>query len=188
MEHQPPKHSCPVCAKGYPFKSELDRHITVYSTVLPFACEKCPKWFSQIKTKNRHVHVHDNKSFVCSQCDKVADTNEKLYSHFRGAHGKGNNAKCGKHFQWPATCARHQENCDTCKVIIEQEQKVKETKTKLNLASMSVKKPPKKKLKKEDSTETSTDSKQDNKQDALQETKRAIGHKLEKILELKKDL
>ena len=118
MEHQPPKH-CPVCAKGYPFKSELDRHITVHSTVLPFGCEKCPKQFAQIKSKNRHVHVHDNKSFVCSQCDKVADTKEKLYTHFRGAHSKGYNAKCGKHFQWPATRVCHQENCDACKVIIE---------------------------------------------------------------------
>ena len=121
MEHQPPKHICPVCAKGYTYKSELDRHITVHSTVLPFGCDKCPKRFAQIKSRNRHVEVHNNKTFVCSQCDKVAGTKEKMYSHFRGAHSKGYNAKCGKHCQWPATRAHHQENCDACKVIIEQE-------------------------------------------------------------------
>ena len=181
-DHKPLKHICPVCAKGYPYKSELDRHMPVHSTVLPFPCSKCTRRFGLEKSRTRHEKCHENKSFVCSECDKVTDTQDKLYTHFCGAHGKGYNAKCGEHFQWPATRAHHQEKCTKCQLIIEQEEIVKEKRRNLNLASMS--QPPKKKIKTEDSAE----SRKDIAHDALQETKRAIGRKLKTILELKRDL
>ena len=47
-------------------------------------------------------------------CNKVCPSNDKLYTHFRGAHGKGYTAPCGFWTQWPGKRARHQVKCDPC--------------------------------------------------------------------------
>ena len=125
-EHQPPTKFCSVCGKGFYFQSELNKHVGVHSEVLLYGCTTCGKHFTQAESLGQHQEIHSNKTFVCSVCNKVCETQDRYYSHYRGAHGKGCTAKCGKHYQWPAAWARHQDSCDDCKEIIKKEFEAKE--------------------------------------------------------------
>ena len=171
-EHNPPTIFCNVCGKGYYFQSELNKHSGVHSEVLPYPCRKCDKRFAQAKSLSRHQELHSNSTVVCSECDKVCESQDRYYSHYHGTHGKGYTAKCGKHYQWPATHARHQNSCDKCIEIIAKEQAEKESHKRFK----SVHSTGAKKLKTEHSDAS------------LVETKERVQHKIENILELKKDL
>ena len=117
-EHTSPSHFCGECGKGFHYSSELQRHSPVHSTVLPYGCQSCDKRYAQKKSLTRHERSHNPQIIKCSECDKVVDTEERLYSHFRGAHGRGYDAPCGENFQWPGTRSRHQRKCDKCKAIL----------------------------------------------------------------------
>ena len=171
-EHKPPTKFCGVCGKGYYFQSELNKHVAVHSEVLPYRCPSCGKHFAQAKSLSRHQELHSNKTVVCSQCDKVCASQDRYYSHYRGAHGKGYTAKCGKHYEWPAARARHQENCDACTDIIAKEQIAKEKRKTFKTVSGTVLK----KLKTE------------HVEDSLIATKQQVQQKIENILDLKKNL
>ena len=171
-EHKPPTKFCGICGKGYYFQSELNKHVAVHSEVLPYGCSSFGKCFAQAKSLSRHQELHSNKTVVCSQCDKVCASQDRYYSHYRGAHGKGYTAKCGKHYQWPAARAHHQENCDKCMEIIAEEQMAKEKRKRFKTVSGTVLK----KLKTEDVA------------NSLIETKQKVQHKIENILDLKKNL
>ena len=101
-EHELPKHYCSECGMGYMYNSELERHAGVHNDVLPFACNMCDKCFASKKSLLCHQHVHLAQSIQCEQCDRVFDTPERKYSHFRGAHGQGYDMFCGKNYPWPA--------------------------------------------------------------------------------------
>ena len=45
-------------------------------------------------------------------------TQEQMYTHTRGAHGRGYVAPCGDWSQWPGKRARHQKKCDQCKELM----------------------------------------------------------------------
>ena len=118
-DHNPYSLFCGDCGKGFHFESELNRHVGVHNTVLPFACTQCEKRYAAKKTLDRHVKEHLDATFTCDQCDKTAPTQEKMYSHYRGAHGSGYEAPCGDWSQWPGKRARHQKNCDKCKELLQ---------------------------------------------------------------------
>ena len=122
-EHSQPQLNCPVCNKGFHFQSELQRHTPVHSTVLPFPCTLCDKRFASSKSLTRHSVIHSNLLFQCSLCEKAYPTPDRWYAHFRGAHGKGYDAPCGDHFNWPGARARHQEHCKICQVEIAKRKK-----------------------------------------------------------------
>ena len=119
-EHQAPSYICSECSYACSYKSQQDRHVAVHQEVLPYGCAKCDKRFASEKSIKRHAQVHEDLSFTCSVCGVVKTTQERLYTHFRGAHGKGYTARCGHVFQWPGTCARHQGECDQCKEVAQQ--------------------------------------------------------------------
>ena len=111
------KHVCGDCGAGYPYLSELKRHAAVHDTVLPYGCTRCEKRFAQKKSLKRHEVLHDDTTFKCDFCDKVCDSKDCLYSHQRGAHGKGYTSKCGKfNFQWPTGRSRHADVLNTIAV------------------------------------------------------------------------
>ena len=169
-DHEGPKVYCDVCGDGYQFSSELARHATVHNTVLPFPCDACTKRFASEKSLRRHKNVHNEQEITCEVCAKVSTTPERHYSHFRGAHGTGYKAKCGKVFQWPASRARHYEVCDTCKEILAQEAAAKLKRKKPAVTATTSKK-----FKAEAETET------------LEDTKQTVQLKLENISQLKKE-
>ena len=171
-EYNPPMIFCNVCGKGYYFQSELNKHAGVHSEVLLYPCNQCDKHFTQAKSLSRHQELHSNKTVVCSVCEKVWELRDRHYSHYHGIHGKGYTVKCGKHYQWPASHARHKESCDQCIEIIAKEQAEKESHKRFKTVHSTGAK----KLK----TEHCDDS--------LVETKKRVQHKIQNILELKKDL
>ena len=70
----------------------------------------------------RHEVLHIGTTYKCDQCDKVCESPDHLYSHKRGAHGKGYTSKCGKYnYQWPTGQSRHAAVCDECKDITAKE-------------------------------------------------------------------
>ena len=93
--------------------------MNVHSDVKPFGCDLCAKRFTQNKSLTRHKKVHADNPVTCSMCDKTCQTLEQIYTHFRGAHGKGYRAPCGEQYQWPAAWARHQGDCTPCKHHLE---------------------------------------------------------------------
>ena len=124
-EHQAPSRICIECGYSCVYKSEMERHVAVHQEILPFGCDKCDKRFASEKSSKRHAQVHADLTFTCTVCGMVKSTQDRLYTHFRGAHGKGYTAKCGCLFQWPGTRACHQESCDRCKELIQIAQKCK---------------------------------------------------------------
>ena len=117
-EHRDPSYFCGECGCGYHYSSELKHHSNVHSTVLPFGCDRCEKCYAQEKSLKIHLQSHNPQEIKCSECDKVVNTEDRLYTHFHGAHGKGYDSLCGQNFQWPGTRSRHQQKCDTCKAIL----------------------------------------------------------------------
>ena len=105
IEHTPPTYFCLECLEGFHFDAELQRHMNVHSDVKPFGCDLCEKWFTPNKSLTRHMKVHDDNPVTCSMCDKTCQTPEQMYTHFRGAHGKGYRAPYGELYQWPAARA-----------------------------------------------------------------------------------
>ena len=106
-EHELPKHYCTECGMGYMYNSELERHAGIHSDVLSFACNVCDEHLSSKKSLICHQHVHSAQSLKCEQCDRVFDTPERRYSHFRGTHRQGYDTFCGKNYPWPAGRACH---------------------------------------------------------------------------------
>ena len=170
-QHFGPKHYCGECGKGFFFRSELLKHLPVHSNVLPYPCDQCPKCFSQKKSLKRHKRLHDDDTHACEHCDKVCETPERLYTHVRGKHGKGYDAKCGKNFPWSASKHRHQDRCTKCQSIIEAETAEKNRTTSINEATPS----PAKKIKKDID-------------ENIQETKDHIAFKIENIMHMKQDM
>ena len=178
--HGDQKHICADCGAGYPYLSELTRHAAVHNTVLPYPCTRCEKRFAQKKSLKRHEVLHDETTFKCNFCDKVCESKDRLYSHQRGAHGKGYTSKCGKfNFPWPAGRARHALVCDKCKEIIQAEQAAKRKQTVL------------KKLKTEHvKTEhvKMQNVKTEHSNTSLEDVKERVQCKIENIIRLKQDL
>ena len=169
MTHSTLKHVCGDCGKGFGYRSELQRHSNVHNEVLPFACSQCNKRFAQKKSLKRHEDIHTDTMYKCKDCDKICSTQDHLYSHQRGAHGKGYRSKCGKFtFQWPTGRARHQEVCNKCQAITAEEYKRKFVTT------------PKPAKKVKTDTETDTDS--------VQDLKEHIQFKIENIIRMKQGM
>ena len=55
----------------------------------------------------------------------MIDTEDRLYTHFRGTHGKGCDSPCGQNFQWPGMRSHHQWKCDTYKAILKKKREQK---------------------------------------------------------------
>ena len=114
IKHTAPTFFCGECSEGFHFHAELTKHMNVHSAVKPFGCQLCDKRFTQNKSFTRHMKVHAC-SVTCSMCNKTCSTLEQLYTHFRGAHGKGYDTPCGEQYLWPACRACHQKGCTKCK-------------------------------------------------------------------------
>ena len=119
IEHTAPTFFCGICTEGFHYQAELTKHMNAHSAVKPYGCDTCDKRFTQNKSLTRHKKVHEDTTVSCTMCDKTCATPEQIYTHFRGAHGKGYDTHCGKHYQWPAGRACHQKDCTKCGHMIE---------------------------------------------------------------------
>ena len=167
------EHVCGDCGKGFPFKSELNRHAGVHASVLPYPCDKCEKRFAQAKSLKRHKVIHTDFCQRCTKCDKTFNTPDRYYTHFRGEHGRGYDTKCGINYKWPAQRARHHESCDKCLAIIAEEERAK----KRRFSSVQKK-----------DVETAKQDGDSSEDDNIADTKRHIQFKLENIARMKSEM
>ena len=100
VDHTAPTHFCGICAKGFHTNAELTRHMPRHSGVRPFSCKNCTKAYYD-KSLNRHLELHNSKTYDCPTCGKAYESKDRLYVHKRGQHGKGYPAPCGQYFKWP---------------------------------------------------------------------------------------
>ena len=117
---------CSQCSQGYMFYSEFMEHKNVHTVSAKncIFCRKrgCDKSYSSSRARNFHERQHGAKAIHCDYKDPETDEvcgmeffgKQFLDQHFRGAHGEGWNARCGKHCKWPAEVNKHQKECDQC--------------------------------------------------------------------------
>ena len=121
----------------------------------------------------RHEVLHIGTTYKCDQCEKVCESPDCLYSHKRGAHGKGYTSKCGKYnYLWPTGRSRHAVVCDECKDIT-----AKELSRKRKYLDGTA--PQTEKKIKTDSSEA---------QETVEDLKSKVQCKIENILRLKQDI
>ena len=100
-DHSAPSHFCGICAKGFRSNGELSRHMPRHSGTRPFPCKTFPKAYWDKKSLNRHLELHNSKTYDCPICGKCYESKDRLYVHKRGQHGKGYPAPCSEYFKWP---------------------------------------------------------------------------------------
>ncbi|KAM3920207.1 zinc finger protein 770 [Leptodactylus fuscus] len=79
---KPSKRSCEFCAKVFPSRSKLERHLMIHTGQRPFACALCGKAFRQKTHLKIHQLTHSQeKPFQCNLCPKSFKVPEKLLKH-----------------------------------------------------------------------------------------------------------
>lgn len=51
------KHRCPVCGKGFVYKSKLNAHVRIHTGKKPFPCQRCSSYFSQKHNLAAHMKI-----------------------------------------------------------------------------------------------------------------------------------
>uniref|UniRef100_A0A182NIU7 Zinc finger protein n=1 Tax=Anopheles dirus TaxID=7168 RepID=A0A182NIU7_9DIPT len=82
---------CNDCSKGFPFKSQMDRHILVHTKEKKFICEVCEKGFSQKINLDVHMRVHTgeqpDKKYTCQiclrKCSRISELEAHLSTHMK---------------------------------------------------------------------------------------------------------
>eukprot|EP00092_Neocalanus_flemingeri_P016387 GFUD01017737.1.p1 GENE.GFUD01017737.1~~GFUD01017737.1.p1 ORF type:complete len:338 (-),score=57.05 GFUD01017737.1:108-1121(-) len=82
---------CPICGKGFPCKSRLDRHLDIHRSttekVFTTICPKCGKCFSSKYELTQHDKIHLNiKPFSCDECGKPFRRKNALQAHKKAVH------------------------------------------------------------------------------------------------------
>ena len=118
------RYNCPDCSKGFMFKGEYNEHRSKHTGRNRFMCTKrgCDKDYGSKRARDYHVKQHKAKALYCDfqekpgakKCGHKCFSRQHLDQHFRGAHGPGWDALCGKHYTWPAPKIAHEKECTEC--------------------------------------------------------------------------
>lgn len=120
------KHRCKECGKIFPFKSHLNRHLDVHSSVKPYSCDYCNKQFLNSYNLDVHLQKHTgNFTFNCDICGKGYPTRNVLERHLNTHTGNQTFQcnYCGKTFAQASNLKLHERTlhlnrpsytCDIC--------------------------------------------------------------------------
>ncbi|XP_057296858.1 uncharacterized protein LOC130625771 isoform X4 [Hydractinia symbiolongicarpus] len=86
-KHAKQVYRCPLCAKIFPFKSKLQRHVLVHTGIKPYKCTVCGRGFTQQIDLQRHLTRHTGeKPFKCHLCKAQFIRADNLRKHCKDAH------------------------------------------------------------------------------------------------------
>ncbi|XP_066911364.1 uncharacterized protein [Clytia hemisphaerica] len=86
-KHAKQAYRCPLCAKVFPFKSKLQRHVLVHTGIKPYKCTVCGRGFTQQIDLQRHLTRHTGeKPFKCHLCKAQFIRADNLRKHCKDAH------------------------------------------------------------------------------------------------------
>ena len=110
---------CRVCNKGFQFLKQMKTHKGIHreDNVGKYPCltRDCKKVLLSKQGLEAHQKIHEEKEYICNDCQKSFSSDLHLKQHISGKHGEGSLSFCGQHFQWPDSKYRHQRICDECK-------------------------------------------------------------------------
>ena len=110
---------CGVCNKGFQFPKQLKTHEGIHREdnvgKYPCSTRDCKKVLLSKQGLEAHQKIHEEKEYICNDCQKSFSLDLHLKEHISGKHGEGSLSFCGEHFQWPDSKYRHQRICDECK-------------------------------------------------------------------------
>eukprot|EP00794_Sanderia_malayensis_P006321 gene6321-7045_t len=85
--HSKQVYRCPLCAKIFPFKSKLQRHVLVHTGIKPYKCNVCGRGFTQQIDLQRHLTRHTGeKPFKCHLCKAQFIRADNLRKHAKDTH------------------------------------------------------------------------------------------------------
>ena len=106
------------------FRGEYNEHRSKHTGRHRFMCTKrgCDRDYGSKRARDYHVKQHKAKALYCNfqekpgakKCGHKYYSQQNLDQHFRGAHGPGWDALCGKHYTWPAPKIAHEKECTDC--------------------------------------------------------------------------
>ncbi|XP_029961531.1 zinc finger protein 70-like [Salarias fasciatus] len=92
---------CPICGKGFRFKSRLFRHLRIHTDLKEYSCNICDKSFTQKSALNVHKRTHTGeKPYTCKVCGNSFTDTSILNRHMKRHTGDKpyQCSLCGKSF------------------------------------------------------------------------------------------
>ncbi|KAH7719538.1 zinc finger protein [Aphelenchoides avenae] len=95
------RYKCCRCDKSYDRSACLKRHLRIHTVAKPYECERCGQAFSHPSARWLHERTHTviptgGKSYRCPWCSRTFARRDRLLTHERKRHPRGEPHKSGQ--------------------------------------------------------------------------------------------